>query len=89
MWFLLTVVKRDGPWSTQPWVSTAGPSRKPLRWGSVGRGLEAGPPDVAQQAWKEPAGRTGGQMAKGGVQLVLAQAEELMEILLVAYTGIF
>lgn len=44
---------------------------------------------MAQQAWKEPAGRMGEQMAEGGVQLVLAQAEELMEILLVAYTGIF
>ena len=55
----------------------------------MGRALEAGPPDVAQQAWKEPAGGTRGQMSEGGVQLVLAQAEELMEILLVAYTGIF
>lgn len=38
---------------------------------------------------KEPARGTGNQMAKGGMQLVLAWAEELMEILLVAYTGIF
>lgn len=45
---------------------------------------------MAQQAWEGASwGGRGGQMAKGGMQLVLAQAEELMEILLVAYTGIF
>lgn len=44
---------------------------------------------MAQQAWEGISWGDGGQMAEGGVQLVLARAEELMEILLMAYTGIF
>lgn len=47
--------------------------------GVLRKGPVAGPPDMAQQAWKESAGGRG-TMAEGGVQLVLARAEELMEI---------
>ena len=64
-----------------------GPAEKHGGLGVLGTAREAHPPETAQQA--RGRSRLGRQMAAGSARLALAQAEELMETLSAAYTGIF